>query len=152
MDSTENRFNRMELMFGEFRDKFSALMGALRGEDGQGGVLSDIKEDLSELKVSIHHLDEKQTTMVTQMISDRAQTEKALSMMRADVNQIGHIARNASVKADEVKEELRDHLDVYREEMKTRVAEKNEKKRFNVNTLVAVAAVIVAVVIPLITR
>ncbi len=150
-ESIEDRVNRIDFLFDEFREKFSAFMGALKGDDGQGGILSEIRDDLEDLKVGIRHIDEKQTSMATQIIMDRAQNEKSLNIIKGDINRVGEIARGAARKAEEVREELKVHLEMHRDEQKYLEESQNEKKRFSINTLIAALAVLVAVIVPLIT-
>jgi hypothetical protein len=77
------------------RDEFSSLKGWLAGSEGQGGVLNDIKDDLVNLERGQRQIEDKLSSMVNTQIRDKAEADAKIAEVKADVNAVGNIAREA---------------------------------------------------------
>jgi hypothetical protein len=129
-----NRITRLEMQFNEFREKFSTFMGALRGDDGQGGLLPEIKQSLEELKVGQRQMEDQMSTMASTQIRDRADLEALINGNKNDINAVGEIARTN-------RENLKGHCEDMEDRRKFRI----EMAAPYIALVVALAGVLVAV-------
>lgn len=75
--------------------ELAGLKAWLAGTDGQPGYLTGIKEDLAELTVGQHQIEEKISTIIRTQIEDRSDMEGRIEKVKLDLHNIGGIARGA---------------------------------------------------------
>lgn len=127
VEEEERKVDDSRVWLTMMREEFLILKTELSGSDGKGGILGEIKDDVSKLEKVNHHIDEKLSTLITAQIRDKAELDSKIVNVKSDIDKVGNIARGA-----------RDIID-------THIEEAEELRRFRWEQLFGIVGAIVGV-------